>query len=297
MNDQTANLKRGEKGAILNIAAYLILAAVKLVIGLIYHSEALRADGLNNATDIVASLAVLIGLRISQRPADSDHAYGHYRAETISSLIASFIMMAVGIEVLIGGAKAIVSGTEAEPSFIAAWTALGSAIVMYGMYVYNSRLADQVKSAALHAAAKDSRSDAYVSIGAFIGVLTARLHLPWIDPVIAFLIGIIICKTAWDIFKDASHSLTDGFDLKDLEPYKHTVKEIKEVSRLKDVKARYLGSTVHVEMVITVDPGLSVKEGHEVADEVEYAIKHEHDVTHVHVHVEPEVINKDRETN
>lgn len=103
MNDQTANLKRGEKGAILNIAAYLILAAVKLVIGLIYHSEALRADGLNNATDIVASLAVLIGLRISQRPADSDHAYGHYRAETISSLIASFIMMAVGIEVLIGG--------------------------------------------------------------------------------------------------------------------------------------------------------------------------------------------------
>ena len=79
MNDQTANLKRGEKGAILNIAAYLILAAVKLVIGLIYHSEALRADGLNNATDIVASLAVLIGLRISQRPADSDHAYGHYR--------------------------------------------------------------------------------------------------------------------------------------------------------------------------------------------------------------------------
>ena len=89
--------------------------------------------------------------------------------------------------------------------------------------------------------------------------------------------------------------MTDGFDLKDLEPYKHTVKEIKEVSRLKDVKARYLGSTVHVEMVITVDPGLS--ERNEVADEVEYAIKHEHDVTHVHVHVEPEVINKDRETN
>lgn len=68
MNDQTANLKRGEKGAILNIAAYLILAAVKLVIGLIYHSEALRADGLNNATDIVASLAVLIGLGFPSVP-------------------------------------------------------------------------------------------------------------------------------------------------------------------------------------------------------------------------------------
>ncbi|MCY8859051.1 cation diffusion facilitator family transporter [Bacillus atrophaeus] len=288
--DRTDNLKRGEKGAIINIAAYITLAVIKLVIGTLYHSEALRADGLNNGTDIVASLAVLIGLRISQRPADSDHPYGHYRAETISSLIASFIMMAVGIEVLIGGGKSIVSGTTETPSMIAAWTALGGAAVMYSMYMYNKRLAASIKSQALLAAAKDSRSDAFVSAGAFVGVISAQLHLPWIDPVTAFIIGIIICKTAWDIFKEASHSLTDGFYLKDLEPYKLTVSKVKTVNRLKDVRARYLGSAVHIEMVITVDPKLSVEEGHNVADEVENAIKHEHDVTHVHVHVEPDDI-------
>ncbi|MED1124652.1 cation diffusion facilitator family transporter [Bacillus atrophaeus] len=288
--DRTDNLKRGEKGAIINIAAYIILAVIKLVIGTLYHSEALRADGLNNGTDIVASLAVLIGLRISQRPADSDHPYGHYRAETISSLIASFIMMAVGIEVLIGGGKSIVSGTTETPSMIAAWTALGGAVVMYSMYMYNKRLAASIKSQALLAAAKDSRSDAFVSAGAFVGVISAQLHLPWIDPVTAFIIGIIICKTAWDIFKEASHSLTDGFYLKDLEPYKLTVSKVKTVNRLKDVRARYLGSAVHIEMVITVDPKLSVEEGHNVADEVENAIKNEHDVTHVHVHVEPDDI-------
>ncbi|MGG0048987.1 cation diffusion facilitator family transporter [Bacillus atrophaeus] len=288
--DRTDNLKRGEKGAIINIAAYIILAVIKLIIGTLYHSEALRADGLNNGTDIVASLAVLIGLRISQRPADSDHPYGHYRAETISSLIASFIMMAVGIEVLIGGGKSIVSGTTETPSMIAAWTALGGAVVMYSMYMYNKRLAASIKSQALLAAAKDSRSDAFVSAGAFVGVISAQLHLPWIDPVTAFIIGVIICKTAWDIFKEASHSLTDGFYLKDLEPYKLTVSKVKTVNRLKDVRARYLGSAVHIEMVITVDPKLSVEEGHNVADEVENAIKNEHDVTHVHVHVEPDDI-------
>ncbi|MCY8519556.1 cation diffusion facilitator family transporter [Bacillus atrophaeus] len=288
--DRTDNLKRGEKGAIINIAAYITLAVIKLIIGTLYHSEALRADGLNNGTDIVASLAVLIGLRISRRPADSDHPYGHYRAETISSLIASFIMMAVGIEVLIGGGKSIVSGTTETPSMVAAWTALGGAAVMYSMYMYNKRLAASIKSQALLAAAKDSRSDAFVSAGAFVGVISAQLHLPWIDPVTAFIIGIIICKTAWDIFKEASHSLTDGFYLKDLEPYKLTVSKVKTVNRLKDVKARYLGSAVHIEMVITVDPKLSVEEGHNVADEVENAIKNEHDVTHVHVHVEPDDI-------
>ncbi|PRS06146.1 transporter [Bacillus atrophaeus] len=288
--DRTDNLKRGEKGAIINIAAYITLAVIKLIIGTLYHSEALRADGLNNGTDIVASLAVLIGLRISQRPADSDHPYGHYRAETISSLIASFIMMAVGIEVLIGGGKSIVSGTTETPSMIAAWTALGGAAVMYSMYMYNKRLAASIKSQALLAAAKDSRSDAFVSAGAFVGVISAQLHLPCIDSVTAFIIGIIICKTAWDIFKEASHSLTDGFYLKDLEPYKLTVSKVKTVNRLKDVRARYLGSAVHIEMVITVDPKLSVEEGHNVADEVENAIKNEHDVTHVHVHVEPDDI-------
>lgn len=199
-------------------------------------------------------------------------------------------MMAVGIEVLIGGGKAIAGGTTETPNLIAAWTALGSAVFMYGIYLYNKRLAASIKSSALMAAAKDSRSDAFVSAGAFIGVFSSQLKLPWIDPVTAFIIGIIICKTAWDIFKDASHSLTDGFHLKDLEPYKQTVGRIENVHRLKDVKARYLGSTVHIEMVITVDPKLTVEEAYGVADEVEDKIKHEHDVTHVHVHVEPDDI-------
>lgn len=89
------NLKMGERGAIVSIVAYIILSALKLLIGYTADSEALRADGLNNATDIIASIAVLIGMRLSRRPADSDHTYGHRKAESVASLIASVIMYPV----------------------------------------------------------------------------------------------------------------------------------------------------------------------------------------------------------
>ncbi len=100
-------LKQSEKGAWLSIATFLSLAAIKLTIGITFHSEALRADGLNNTTDVFAAIAILVGLKIAQKPPDSDHPYGHFRAETIASLIASFIIFAVGLQVLIEGMRSI----------------------------------------------------------------------------------------------------------------------------------------------------------------------------------------------
>ncbi len=96
------NLRKGERAAYISISAYLLLSILKLWIGEMSNSEALKADGLNNATDIVASIAVLIGLRVSQKPPDKDHPYGHWKAETVAAMIASFIMMVVGIQVLYG---------------------------------------------------------------------------------------------------------------------------------------------------------------------------------------------------
>src|SRR5437667_4134184 len=95
------NLRIGERGAIISIVAYICLSIIKLVVGYISDSAALKADGLNNTTDIIASIAVLVGLRLAQRPPDNDHGYGHWKSETIASMISSFIMAAVGIKVLV----------------------------------------------------------------------------------------------------------------------------------------------------------------------------------------------------
>jgi len=281
------NLKKGEQGAWVSICAYLVLSTVKLIVAHFGESQALRADGLNNVTDVVASIAVLIGLRISRKPPDKDHHYGHFRAETIGSLIAAFIMMTVGLQVLFETGQQLLDGYENKPSMLTAWTALVAAFVMFGVYIYNLRLSRRINSHSLYAAAQDNRSDALVSIGAFIGIVGAQFGAYWLDPVAGLIVGFIICKTAYDIFRDASHALTDGVNEQLLDDIKHSISEDQDVKIVDDVKARFHGNQILVDATIHVDPQLSVQESHDITDRIEEQLKKEHNITHTHIHIEP----------
>ncbi|WP_160718685.1 cation diffusion facilitator family transporter [Bacillus sp. USDA818B3_A] len=281
------DLKRGERGAIISIIAYICLSSLKLIFGYIAHSEALKADGLNNATDIIASIAVLIGLKISQRPADDDHPYGHWKSETIASLIASFIMLVVGIQVTYEAITSIFNRSSESPDLLSAWTGLFCAIVMYFVYRYNKKLAKDTNSQSVMAAAKDNLSDAWVSAGTFIGIIGTQFGLPWLDPLTAIIVGLIICKTGWEIFREASHNLTDGFDEKVIELYKATINSCFGVKGIKDIKARNYGNNVVVDIVILVNSHLDIRKAHDIATEVEQKLIAEHSVYDVHVHVEP----------
>jgi cation diffusion facilitator family transporter len=281
------NLKLGERGAIISIIAYICLSSLKLFIGYISDSEALKADGLNNTTDIIASIAVLIGLRLSQRPADEDHPYGHWKSETIASLVASFIMMAVGLQVLYAAISSIFQGGNNSPDLVAGWTGIFCAAVMYFVYRYNKRLATKINSQSVMAAAKDNISDAWVSIGTAIGIFGSQFNLPWLDPLTAVIVGFLICKTAWDIFREASHYLTDGFDEKVIESYQETIRKVVGVKAIKDIKARNYGNNTVVDIVILVNSTLDIRDAHDISSKVEKVLMDDHDVYDVHVHVEP----------
>ncbi|GGA00748.1 putative transporter YeaB [Paenibacillus marchantiophytorum] len=281
------NLKLGERGAIVSIIAYICLSSIKLIIGYVSGSEALKADGLNNATDIVASIAVLIGLKIAQKPADQDHPYGHWKSETIASLVASFIMMAVGLQVLVEAAISMFQSREQAPDLISAWAGVFCAIVMYGVYRYNKKLALKINSQSVMAAAKDNFSDALVSIGTVVGIIGAQLSMPWLDPLTAIIVGIIICKTAWDIFREASHHLSDGFDEGIIESYKDTVMSIEGVEDVKEIRARNYGSNAVVDVILLIQSDLEFQEAHEIATRVEDELKRKSNVYEVHVHYEP----------
>ncbi|AUJ25690.1 cation diffusion facilitator family transporter [Virgibacillus dokdonensis] len=281
------NLKKGEKGAWISIFAYIVLATSKLVVAALGNSEALRADGLNNASDVVASIAVLIGLKISRKPPDEDHHYGHFRAETIASLFAAFIMMLVGIQVIIETVQSILKQHYVQPDMLTAWTALVAAIIMFMVYFYNLRLSKAVASSALYAAAQDNRSDALVSIGAFIGIIGAQFGLFWLDPIAGLVVGFIICKTAWDIFKDATHTLTDGFDEKQIEKIKLSVLKDPDVKQLYDIKGRIHGNQAFIDITILVDPNLNVEESHAITERIERYLYKEHHITHAQIHIEP----------
>jgi len=286
------NLKLGEKGAIISIIAYICLTAIKMIIGYMSNSEALKADGLNNATDIIASIAVLIGLRLAQRPADKDHTYGHWKAETVASLVASFIMMVVGLQVLYGAITSVFQGKSESPDIMAAWTGILCAAVMYLVYRYNKRLALKIKSQAVMAAAKDNISDAWVSIGTVIGIIGSQFGLPWLDPLTAVAVGFLICKTAWDIFREATHHLTDGFDEELIKEYRSTIASVDGVEAVKDLRARNYGNNAVVDVVILVRSDLDLQKAHDISTNVEDELLREHEVYTVHVHVEPDSLTK-----
>lgn len=283
----TENLKKGEKGAWISIFAYLILSISKLAVAHFGNSEALRADGLNNSTDVIASIAVLVGLKISRKPADNNHHYGHYRAETVASLFAAFIMVSVGIQVIYNTIVKLINGEISQPDILTAWTALIAAIIMFGVYRYNVNLARKVESSSLHAAAQDNKSDALVSLGAFVGIMGAQLGIYWLDPIAGLIVGFIICKTAWDIFKDSTHTLTDGFDEKFLLKIKKSIAKVDGVKSVKDIKGRVHGNQSFIDIIILVDPELNVKESHDITVHIEKLLAQRHNVYYAHIHIEP----------
>lgn len=285
--DKYANIKAGEKGAWLSIIAYIVLSVVKLMVGWRSGSEALWADGLNNFTDIIASIAVLIGLRISQKPPDHDHRYGHFRAETIASLVASLIMFGIGIQVVAQSVSHFFNGTIVAPSMTAAWTAAICSVIMFIVYRVNRMLAQRIQNQALMAAALDNRSDALVSSGAFVGIIGASMGIVWLDPLAAAIVGVVICITAWGIFREATHALTDGFDETKLNEFKDTVLTIPGVESIIDMRARVHGNSILLDIIIGVDCNLNVTQSHDISDEIEKTLLEKHRLDHVHIHVEP----------
>lgn len=289
MEEKYNDLKLAEKGARVSIIAYISLSLIKLAIGYISGSKALTADGLNNTTDIIASVAVLIGLKISRKPADDDHPYGHFRAETVSSLIASLIMIGVGLDVLYNAAHSIIFFKAQAPDLIAAGVAVFCAAVIYFVYRYNKKIAIRINSSGLMAAAKDNLSDAWVSIGTAVGVTASQFGLPWIDPLAAVIVGVLIVKTGWEIFREAAHNLTDGFDKGELDNMTKSIKKVSGVRNVKDIRARIHGNNILLDVIVGVSADLTVLEGHIITEEIENNLRSEFNITEAIVHVEPDV--------
>src|SRR6185437_2017017 len=109
----------------------------------------------------------------------------------------------------------------------------------------------------------------------------------WLDPVTAVVVGVLICKTGWDIFRKASHDLTDGYDEDQLNVYRKSILEIRGVKGIKDIRARKYGSNSVVDVVILVNSTLVIGAAHDISERVEEVLMKEHDVFEVHVHVEP----------
>lgn len=293
VNTAHNNLKLAERGAIISILAYLLLSTAKLATGHLLNSSSLVADGFNNLSDIISNVALLIGIRLARQPADRDHKFGHWKIEDLASLITSIIMFYVGFDVLRDTVQKILSNEEVALDPLGAVVGLISALVMFAVYLYNRNLAKKANSKALQASAKDNISDAVTSLGTSIAIIASALNYPIIDKLVAIVITFFILKTAYDIFMESSFSLSDGFDDSLLADYEKAILQIPKVSRVKSQRGRTYGSNIYLDVVLEMNPDLSVYESHAITEEVENLLKEQFGVFDTDVHVEPSSIPED----
>ena len=275
-----------------SITINILLAAVKFAAGLIGHSAAMISDAVHSASDVFSTIIVIIGVRIAGRKADSGHPYGHERFESVASIILAFMLAVTGAAIGVSGIREIAAGsydTLTVPGQMALYAALLSIIVKEGMYWYTRINAKRIGSDALMADAWHHRSDALSSIGSFVGIFFARLGYPVMDPVASVVICVFIIKAAVDIFRKAVGSMVDqACSQEQQDRIREAILSVDGVLGVDLLRTRIFGSRVYVDVEIREDGDITLREAHQVAEEVHHRIEKEFpDVKHCMVHVNP----------
>ena len=281
------------KVSAVSIAINLILSVLKLIAGIVAHSGAMVSDAIHSASDVGSTLIVIVGVRLSGKQSDQEHPYGHERMECVSSIILSGLLLATGIGIGISGLENIVKSTSGKaseiPGMLALIAAVVSILVKEAMFWYTRACAKKIQSSAFMADAWHHRSDAFSSIGSLIGIVGARAGFPVLDPIASVVICLFILKVAVDIFRDAIKKLTDSAcDDAYTEKVRDYIKGQEGVCGIDLLRTRIFGEKVYVDVEISVDADLSLREAHAIAERVHDGLEHNFsNIKHVMVHVNP----------
>ena len=272
------------KVTILSILLNIGLTIMKIVAGFIGNSSAIIADGLHSASDIITSIGILIGNKISRKPRDEEHQYGHEKAESLVSFILAAVLIIVALEIGYNGAIELFNINTIEvPSVLPLIVALISIGVKEYQYQITIRVANKINSSSLKADAWHHRSDALSSIAAFIGIGGAMLGFKVLDPIASIIVAIVVVKVGIDILKSACAELMDSSINK-----RDIVKTDDKIYGIKDFKSRKYGSVAYIDMSIFIDKSKSLEEAHEIVDNLEKnIIANLSYIKEINIHAEP----------
>lgn len=279
----------------ISLISNIILTILKLVVGILFKSPVLVADGFHNAGDVIATGAALTSMRISKRPADDDHPYGHGKAEVISSAIVALIL---GLAALYIAFEAVMAFFEepAKASLLALLTAFISLVWKQALYVYTIRLGKITNSKGLIATAYDHLADVYASLAAVLGIGLALIgdlydihYLAYGDPFAGIIVSGLVLKLAYDIGKEALDVLMEkNISQQRLDEFALLILTIPEVKRIDRLRAREHGHYILVDLRASVPGEMTIQEGHDVSRQIKQTIMKQHsDVDEVLIHLNP----------
>ncbi|MCQ2979497.1 MAG: cation diffusion facilitator family transporter [Clostridia bacterium] len=291
--------KIGIKVTLVGFIVNVLLSALKLFVGFIFQSLALIADGAHSFSDLVSDIFVMITFKLSKKPADDKHNYGHGRVEVLGEVIVSAMLLLVAVEMIKNSAIEIRDFNNnplESPSLIVLLVAFISIVSKEILYWYTIFYAKKIKSSSMKANAVHHRSDAISSIAVLVALGAAKIHGPsWyiLDPIVAICVAVYILIIGLRILIKSFAVLIDGaVEKEDYEKLMNILNNIPDTSDPHHVRTRKIGSYISIELHIRVNPDMTVRNSHLIACEIEKQIRHEFgDDTIISVHIEPEKVN------
>ena len=280
-------------GGVVNV----VLLVFKFVAGILGHSAAMVADAIHSLSDFVTDAIVIVFIRISDKPQDKSHDYGHGKYETLAMTIIGMALLLVAGGILYSGIVKIAAwagGQQLEaPGLLALWAALLSVVLKEAVYRYSMVKARQLQSQAVEANAWHHRSDALSSIGTAAGIGGAIiLGQRWtvLDPIASVIVGLFIVKVAFALLRDGigdlmEQSLPDEVEDEILK----LAGSVDGITLPHALRTRRIGNHYAIELHVLMDPDITLREAHDKASEVETLLRrHYGEDTHIAVHVEPQ---------
>lgn len=284
-----------KKVAWISLISNIILTVGKVTIGLYGHSDAVFADGIHSAADVFASLIVVLVIKISNKPADKEHPYGHGKAEVIVSEIVGILLLEVSLYVVYEGISGFFHKVEA-PSMLAMWVAVFSFVAKVILYRSSMGVAKQYNSKAIEAIAFDHKADIAASIAAAIGVLVSILGQQYNISIFYYGDKVASIFVAFLIFRIAKGMLAESFGIllernintETLKEYISIIREFPDVKRIDRIRAREHGHYVLVDLRIAIDHAKSIRQGHDLAKSIKKSLIDHHDnIDEVLIHLNP----------
>ena len=282
-------------GSIVNF----VLLVFKFLAGIIGHSAAMVADAVHSLSDFVTDIIVIVFVRISGKPQDENHDYGHGKYETLATAIIGIVLFAVGVGILVNSITGIVDAFNGKvleaPSMLALIAAAVSIVFKEALYQYTVFKGKHLNSKAVVANAWHHRSDAFSSIGTLVGIAGAIFlgeKFRVLDPIAAFVVSVFIIKVAIDLVKPCIDELLEKSLPKEIEDrILIIVTAFPEVNQPHHLRTRRIGNNIAIELHIRMNGSMSLREAHDITKSIEAALKQEFGpATHIGIHMEPKKV-------
>lgn len=278
-----------ERAARLGIWGNAGLVLIKLFAGIVGRSQAIIADAVNSSADVFTDLVTISSLKVAKKPVDIEHPYGHGKAESISALLVGAFIIGTGIFVFFSAIHSVIIRSYVKPELIALLAAFLTILVKEGMFRYVHIVGKKTNSPAIMAKACDHRSDVFASLAVLIGVSAAMVGHPIFDPIAACVVSFFIVRIGYHTTSNACRQLMDTLPEESiLRGITLIAEKVGGVEHVHEVRARYAGQFLLIDIKIETDSEITVAEGHDIAGRVKRKImENMDDVADVLVHVNP----------